>query len=97
MPRALSNAAIAENVNRILDTEQLRHLKDRYPAELSGGQQQRVALARAMAIAPNVLLLFEPLSNLDANSREEMRSEIRRPHDAFRITTVCVTTPHVSI
>jgi iron(III) transport system ATP-binding protein len=97
VPRALSNAAITERVNRILDTEQLRHLKDRYAAELSGGQQQRVALARAMTIALDVLLLFEPLTNLDANSREEMRSEIRRSHDAFRITTVCVTTPRVSI
>ncbi len=64
---------------------------DRYPAELSGGQQQRVALARAIVIEPEVLLLDEPLSNLDANLREEMRSEIRRLHDAFRITTVYVT------
>ena len=70
---------------------QLRHLKDRYPAELSGGQQQRVALARAIVIEPEVLLLDEPLSNLDANLREEMRSEIRRLHDAFKITTVYVT------
>ena len=70
---------------------QLGHLKDRYPAELSGGQQQRVALARAIVIEPEVLLLDEPLSNLDANLREEMRSEIRRLHDAFHFTTVYVT------
>ena len=89
--RKLGNAEIAERVNRILDTVQLRHLKDRYPAELSGGQQQRVALARAIVIEPEVLLLDEPLSNLDANLREEMRSEIRRLHDAFKITTVYVT------
>ena len=89
--RKLGNAEITERVNRILDTVQLRHLKDRYPAELSGGQQQRVALARAIVIEPEVLLLDEPLSNLDANLREEMRSEIRRLHDAFRITTVYVT------
>ena len=63
----------------------------RYPAELSGGQQQRVALARAIVIKPQVLLLDEPLSNLDANLREEMRFEIRRLHDEFRITTVYVT------
>ena len=63
----------------------------RYPAELSGGQQQRVALARAIVIQPQVLLLDEPLSNLDANLREEMRFEIRRLHDEFRITTVYVT------
>ena len=69
----------------------MKHLKDRYPAELSGGQQQRVALARAIVIEPEVLLLDEPLSNLDANLREEMRSEIRRLHDAFHITTVYVT------
>ncbi len=89
--RKLGNAEITERVNRILDTVQLRHLKDRYPAELSGGQQQRVALARAIVIEPEVLLLDEPLSNLDANLREEMRSEIRRLHDQFHITTVYVT------
>jgi iron(III) transport system ATP-binding protein len=89
--RKISSAEVAERVNRILDTVQLRHLKDRYPAELSGGQQQRVALARAIVIEPEVLLLDEPLSNLDANLREEMRSEIRRLHDAFKITTVYVT------
>jgi ABC-type Fe3+/spermidine/putrescine transport system ATPase subunit len=67
------------------------HLAGRYPAELSGGQQQRVALARAIVVKPAVLLLDEPLSNLDANLREEMRFEIRRLHDEFRITTVYVT------
>jgi len=67
------------------------HLAARYPAELSGGQQQRVALARAIVVKPAVLLLDEPLSNLDANLREEMRFEIRRLHDEFRITTVYVT------
>ncbi|MGH7043470.1 MAG: ABC transporter ATP-binding protein, partial [Acetobacteraceae bacterium] len=89
--RRLSGADIAERLDRILDVVQLKHLRDRYPAELSGGQQQRVALARAIVIEPEVLLLDEPLSNLDANLREEMRSEIRRLHDAFRITTVYVT------
>jgi iron(III) transport system ATP-binding protein len=89
--RRLGSAEVTERVSRILDVVQLAHLKDRYPAELSGGQQQRVALARAIVIEPEVLLLDEPLSNLDANLREEMRSEIRRLHDAFRITTVYVT------
>jgi ABC-type Fe3+/spermidine/putrescine transport system ATPase subunit len=89
--RRLSAAVIEDRVNRILDVVQLRMLKDRYPAELSGGQQQRVALARAIVIEPEVLLLDEPLSNLDANLREEMRGEIRRLHDAFAITTVYVT------
>ena len=76
---------------RILDVVQMRALKGRYPAELSGGQQQRVALARAIVVEPEVLLLDEPLSNLDANLREEMRFEIRRLHDEFKITTVYVT------
>ena len=89
--RKLPRAEITQRVNRILDVVQLGQLKERYPAELSGGQQQRVALARAMVIEPEVLLLDEPLSNLDANLREEMRFEIRRLHDTFRITTVYVT------
>ena len=89
--RRLGRVEITERVNKILDTVRMRHLRDRYPAELSGGQQQRVALARAIVIEPEVLLLDEPLSNLDANLREEMRAEIRRLHDAFRITTVYVT------
>jgi ABC-type Fe3+/spermidine/putrescine transport system ATPase subunit len=75
----------------MLEIVQLGHLRARYPAELSGGQQQRVALARAIVIEPEVLLLDEPLSNLDASLREEMRFEIRRLHDEFRITTVYVT------
>ncbi len=89
--RKLPTDELRTRLDRILDVVQLGHLRDRYPAELSGGQQQRVALARAIVIEPEVLLLDEPLSNLDANLREEMRSEIRRLHDAFRITTVYVT------
>jgi ABC-type Fe3+/spermidine/putrescine transport system ATPase subunit len=89
--RRLSKAEVSLRVGRMLDVVKLSALADRYPGELSGGQQQRVALARAIVIAPEVLLLDEPLSNLDANLREEMRSEIRRLHDEFRITTVYVT------
>jgi iron(III) transport system ATP-binding protein len=89
--RKLRRAEIADRVERMLAVVHLELLKERYPSELSGGQQQRVALARAMVIEPEVLLLDEPLSNLDANLREEMRFEIRRLHDAFRITTVYVT------
>lgn len=89
--RPLSASTVRDKVERILDIVRLRMLADRYPSELSGGQQQRVALARAMVVEPEVLLLDEPLSNLDANLREEMRFEIRRLHDEFRITTIYVT------
>src|SRR5439155_10094957 len=89
--RKLPRADIERRVDKSLDVVQMRSLKGRYPAELSGGQQQRVALARAIVVEPEVLLLDEPLSNLDANLREEMRFEIRRLHDEFKITTVYVT------
>ena len=89
--RKLPTAEIDRRVAKILEVVQLGALKDRYPSELSGGQQQRVALARAIVVEPEVLLLDEPLSNLDANLREEMRFEIRRLHDEFKITTVYVT------
>jgi iron(III) transport system ATP-binding protein len=70
---------------------QLDHLADRKPGELSGGQQQRVALARALVIRPDVLLLDEPLSNLDARLRNDLRDEIRRICKSSGITTVYVT------
>jgi iron(III) transport system ATP-binding protein len=89
--RRRPRAEIRTKVEQILDVVRMGHLRDRYPAELSGGQQQRVALARAIVVQPAVLLLDEPLSNLDANLREEMRYEIRRLHDEFHITTVYVT------
>jgi iron(III) transport system ATP-binding protein len=78
-------------VRKLLSVVHLTELKDRYSAELSGGQQQRVALARALVVEPKILLMDEPLSNLDANLREEMRFEIRRLHEEFKITTVYVT------
>ena len=82
---------VRRRIGEVLDVVRMAHLADRYPAELSGGQQQRVALARAIVVNPSVLLLDEPLSNLDANLREEMRFEIRRLHEAIKITTVYVT------
>lgn len=89
--RKIAKAEIKRRVGEMLEVVHMSHLADRYPAELSGGQQQRVALARAIVIRPSVLLLDEPLSNLDATLREEMRFEIRRLHDEFHVTTVYVT------
>ncbi len=89
--RRIPAAELKKRVAKILEVVRLADYADRYPAELSGGQQQRVALARAVVVEPEVLLLDEPLSNLDANLREEMRLEIRRMHNEFKITTIYVT------
>ncbi|HEU5016696.1 MAG TPA: ABC transporter ATP-binding protein [Pseudolabrys sp.] len=89
--RKVDRATMAKKLDAILATTRLAPLASRYPGELSGGQQQRVALARALIVEPETLLLDEPLSNLDANLREEMRFEVRRLHDAYRYTTVYVT------
>jgi iron(III) transport system ATP-binding protein len=78
-------------IHEALELVQMGHLKDRKPNQLSGGQQQRVALARALAIRPKCLLLDEPLSNLDAKLRLEMRSEIRRIVKQTGITAIYVT------
>ena len=80
-----------QRTDTILKATKLFELAARYPSELSGGQQQRVALARALAPNPDILLLDEPLSNLDANLRGDMRLEIRRLHDEFRNTSIYVT------
>lgn len=89
--RRLPGDEVRRRTTDMLSIVRLDALSGRYPNELSGGQQQRVALARAIVVKPEVLLLDEPLSNLDANLREEMRGEIRRLHDEFRMTTVYVT------
>src|SRR3979411_1495935 len=89
--RKIDRDTIGKKLAAILATTKLDALAQRYPGELSGGQQQRVALARALIVEPETLLLDEPLSNLDANLREEMRFEIRRLHDEYRYTTVYVT------
>jgi iron(III) transport system ATP-binding protein len=89
--RKQNRDTINRKLNGILATTRLTNLAGRYPGELSGGQQQRVALARALVVEPETLLLDEPLSNLDANLREEMRFEVRRLHDEYRYTTIYVT------
>lgn len=89
--RKIPRPQISERVNRVLDIVGLKHLAHRPPARLSGGQQQRVALARSLVVEPAVLLLDEPLSNLDALLREQMRVEIRRIQQSLKITAVYVT------
>ena len=89
--RDVPRAEIRERVERALDLVQLPQVADRRPRELSGGQQQRIALARAIVIEPDVLLLDEPLSALDANLREDMRVELKRIQSQLGITTVFVT------
>ncbi|OSQ38008.1 ABC transporter ATP-binding protein [Thalassospira mesophila] len=89
--RKVSKADIAQKVKNALDLVQLPNVGDRYPNQLSGGQQQRIALARAIVIQPDVLLLDEPLSALDANLREEMRVELKRIQRELGVATVFVT------
>ncbi len=80
-----------EVVKRALAEVQMEGYEDRYPREMSGGQQQRIALARMLAYSPKVFLMDEPLSNLDARLRMDMRSEIKRLHHVSKATTVYVT------
>ena len=89
--RKVPKERMRERVARVLDMVQLAGYSDRYPSQLSGGQQQRVALARALVIEPKILLLDEPLANLDAKLREEMRVFIRDLQRRVGITTVYVT------
>jgi iron(III) transport system ATP-binding protein len=89
--RKLSRTEIARKVSDVLALVDLSAFADRRPAQLSGGQQQRVALARTLVIEPEVLLLDEPLSNLDAKLRVEMRSELRRLQRKLGITAIYVT------
>ncbi|MET0530834.1 MAG: ABC transporter ATP-binding protein [Microvirga sp.] len=89
--RKLPEAKRRAKVQDVMEKLRIRDYAKRYPAQLSGGQQQRVALARMLAVNPEILLLDEPLSNLDATLRLEMRAELRRLHEEFGATIVFVT------
>jgi iron(III) transport system ATP-binding protein len=89
--RKIKKKELQERVFQALCLVHLEKLAHRYPAELSGGQQQRVALARAVVVKPQILLLDEPLSNLDAGLRETMRNEILSLHQRLKLTTIYVT------
>jgi len=89
--RKLPSSIKKEKIARVLEIVQMEQYADRNPNQLSGGQQQRIALARALVIEPDILLLDEPLSNLDAKLRLEMRQEIKRIHSEAGITSVYVT------
>jgi multiple sugar transport system ATP-binding protein len=89
--RGMARAEVAREVARVAQVLGLSHFLERKPRELSGGQRQRVALGRALVRRPRVFLMDEPLSNLDARLRLEMREELKRLHEAHGITTVYVT------
>jgi multiple sugar transport system ATP-binding protein len=87
----IDKAEIKSRVDRAADILELRPLLDRYPRQLSGGQRQRVAMGRAIVRDPKVFLFDEPLSNLDAKLRVQMRTEIKKLHQRIKVTTVYVT------
>ncbi|NQT81388.1 ABC transporter ATP-binding protein, partial [bacterium] len=82
---------IEERIELLVDMLNIRHLLERNTEGLSGGEKQRVAVARALAIAPTILVMDEPLGLLDQNTREELRTELRRVHDELGTTTLHVT------
>lgn len=89
--KKIKEPKLSNRVSEILNVVKIAYLKDRMPGEMSGGQQQRLALARAIVVQPDVLLMDEPLSNLDAKLRVEMREAIKEIQGKFKISTIYVT------
>jgi putative spermidine/putrescine transport system ATP-binding protein len=89
--RKTPKTEMRERTERVLNLVKLPHVANRYPKQLSGGQRQRVAIARALVTEPSLLLLDEPLSNLDAKLREELRDELKRLQQEIGVTTIFVT------
>ncbi|WP_252243518.1 MULTISPECIES: ATP-binding cassette domain-containing protein [unclassified Clostridium] len=89
--KGMSKVDISKKIEEVLNLVGVFDLRDKYPHQLSGGQQQRVALARAIAVTPDILLLDEPLSALDAKSREVLRGELKTLQKKLGITTIMVT------
>lgn len=89
--KKVPKAEIKERVQKSLELVRLPQVHDRFPNQLSGGQRQRIAIARALVTEPSILLLDEPLSNLDAKLREELRDELKRLHQQIGVTTIFVT------
>ena len=89
--KGMDKEAIEKTVTEVATMNKIEQLLDRFPSQLSGGQQQRVAVARAIAVKPDVFLMDEPLSNLDAKLRVSMRTELKAIHDKTSATTVFVT------